>query len=289
MPTDTEHRYEKLSWPEINDAVEAERTVLVPVGSTEDHGPHLPLDVDQVIPETICEEAARERDDVLLFPTITHGYLPHHMDMPGGITIHWQRFVDYVIDVCVSLAHHGFAKILLVNGHGSNHHLVQQAARQVIIQYPGVHCAMLSWWQIEELRETAREVTDGGARGSGHAAELETSLYLHIDPEHVEMDEAIRDVSYPSTPYFYATGLAEDPDDASTPVSMMEWWTTISSAGIKGDATLASAEKGEKLLAAAVAGLDAVLEEFASYPIREIDDHHSRTVTDDEYGPFRPR
>lgn len=289
MSTTDEHRYGKLTWPEINEAVEDGKMVLVPVGSTEDHGPHLPLDVDQVLPETICEETAKGRDDVLLFPTITHGYLPHHMDMPGGITIQWRRFVGHLIDVCVSLAHHGFTKILLVNGHGSNHHLVQQVARQVIIQYPGVQCAMLSWWQIEELQEMAREVTDGGARASGHAGELETSLYLHIAPDHVDVDEAVRDVSYPETPYFYATGLAEEPEGVSTPVSMMEWWTTISETGIKGDATLASAEKGERLLAAAVAGLDAILEAFRSYPVREIDDHHARTVTDDEYDPFRPR
>lgn len=289
MAVDGEHRYEKLKWPQVNDAVEDGQMVVVPVGSTEDHGPHLPLDVDQVLPETICNGTVKTRDDALLFPTVTHGYLPHHMDMPGGITIKWHRFVDYLIDVCVSLAHHGFRKILLVNGHGSNHHLVQQVARQVIIQYPGVHCAMLSWWQIDELQETFREVSDGGSRGSGHAAELETSLYLHIDPDRVNMAEAVRDVSYPESSHFYTTGLAEQPEDVSTPVSMMEWWTTISKTGIKGDATLATPEKGNQFLDAAVEGLHSILDELAAYPFRQIDDHHERVVSNDEYDVFRPR
>jgi creatinine amidohydrolase len=289
MTVDGEHRYEKLTWPQVNEAVEDEQLVVIPVGSTEDHGPHLPLDVDQVLPGTICAETVAGRDDALLFPTVTHGYLPHHMDMPGGITIAWHRFVDHLIDVCASLVHHGFRKLLLVNGHGSNHHLVQQAARQVIVQHPGTHCAMLSWWQIDELQEAFREISDGGARGSGHAAELETSLYLHIDPDRVDMDEAVRDVSYPESDHFYATGLAADPDDVSTSVSMMEWWTTISRTGVKGDATLASAEKGERFLDEAVDGLHSILDELRAYPFREVDDHHDRDVSDDEYDVFRPR
>jgi len=87
------------------------------------------------------------------------------MDFPGGITIDWRTFVDYVIDVCVSLAHHGFERILLVNGHGSNHHLLELASRQVMLQYPDIHCAMLSWWEIDEVRETASAVREAGPQG----------------------------------------------------------------------------------------------------------------------------
>jgi creatinine amidohydrolase len=284
-----DYRYQKLTWPQINDAVEDGTMIVIPVGSTEDHGPHLPLDVDQVIPETICEETVRTRDDALLFQTITNGFLPHHMDFPGGTTIHWHRFVDYLIDVCVSLAHHGFRKLLLVNGHGSNHHLVQQAARQVIVQYPHVQCGMLSWWEIEEFREQFREHAEAGSRGSGHAGEMETSVYLHVDPDRVDMEKAERDVSYPTGDHFYAYGIAGDPEDVSTNVSMMEWWSTVSRTGVKGDPTVATAEKGRRFLEGAVAGLHSILDEYREFPIREIDDHHARPVEDDEYDPFRPR
>jgi len=153
-------RYDELTSPEIDEAAEDGATIVVPVGATEDHGPHLPLDVDRRIVEAVCEPAVAARDDALLFPTIDHGYLPHHMDFPGGITIDWRTFVDYVIDVCVSLAHHGFERILLVNGHGSNHHLLELASRQVMLQYPDIHCAMLSWWEIDEVRDRER-----GSRG----------------------------------------------------------------------------------------------------------------------------
>jgi len=283
-------RYDELTSPEIDEAAEDGATIVVPVGATEDHGPHLPLDVDRRIVEAVCEPAVAARDDALLFPTIDHGYLPHHMDFPGGITIDWRTFVDYVIDVCVSLAHHGFERILLVNGHGSNHHLLELASRQVMLQYPDIHCAMLSWWEINEVRETASAVREAGPQGSAHAGEMETSIYMHLYPERVDMDAAPRDVDYPESRHFNNLDLAGQtrPED-STPVTMLGWWSTISETGVLGDATVATPETGELLLEAAVEGLSSVLEEFATYPIRSIDDHHARTVTDREYDAFRPR
>lgn len=283
-------RYDELTSPEIDEAAEDGATIVVPVGATEDHGPHLPLDVDRRIVEAVCEPAVAARDDALLFPTIDHGYLPHHMDFPGGITIDWRTFVDYVIDVCVSLAHHGFERILLVNGHGSNHHLLELASRQVMLQYPDIHCAMLSWWEIDEVRETASAVREAGPQGSAHAGEMETSIYMHLYPERVDTDAAPRDVDYPESRHFNNLDLAGQtrPED-STPVTMLGWWSTISETGVLGDATVATPETGELLLEAAVEGLGSVLEEFATYPIRPIDDHHARTVTDREYDAFRPR
>ena len=283
-------RYDRLSWPEINDAVEAGAMVLVPVAATEDHGHHLPLDVDRRIVEAVCERTARDRDDTLCFPTLDHGYLPHHMDFPGGITLGWRTFVEYVIDVCVSLAHHGFEKVLLVNGHGSNHHLLDLVSRQVLLQYPEVHCGALSWWQIEPVRETAREVREAGPQGSAHAGEMETSIYQYLYPDRVDEGAAVADVGYPESHHFNVLDIAGEsrPED-STPVTMMEWWSTISETGVMGDATVATPEKGEQLLAAAVAGLHDVLDEYAGHPIRPIDDHHVRDVADREYDPFRPR
>jgi creatinine amidohydrolase len=285
-----EYRYDKLTWPQINGAVEQEQLVLVPVAATEDHGHHLPLDVDREIVGTICERTARDRDDTLLFPTVDHGYLPHHMDFPGGITIDWETFVKHTIDICVSLAHHGFEKILLVNGHGSNDHLLQLVARQVVLQYPDVHCGSLSWWQIEAVRDAARDLREAGPQGSAHAGEMETAMYLAMHPEAVDMDAAERDVAYPESRHFNNLDLAGEtrPED-STPVQMIEWWSTISETGTMGDPTVATAEHGEEFLAAAVAGLHEVLDEYRDHPIRPIVDHHVREVSADEYDPFRPK
>lgn len=284
------YRYKKHTWPEIDRAAADGNVILAPVGSTEDHGHHLPLDVDQVLPTSICEEVAKRRDDAILFPTTPQGYLPHHMDFPGGITLRWDTFVNYFIDVGVSLAHHGFEKILFVNGHGSNHHLIEQASRQVNIQYPNVRCAMISWWEIQELRDVAPTLREGGPGSAGHAGELETSLYLYLDPGSVDAERVREDRYYPDSPNFNNVDLLSDRrDEDHTAVTMMEWWSTISETGVMGDPTDASAETGERIFEAAVDGLDAIVEAFADYPIRDVDDKHHRDVSDDEYDPFRPR
>lgn len=290
VASDNEYRYNKLSWPEIKESVEEEKMILVPVGAHEDHGHHLPLDVDCEIAETVCDRTASERDDVLLFPTVDHGFLPHHMDFPGGITVGWETYVKYVIDLCVSLAHHGFRKILLVNGHGSNHHLLQQVVRQVILQYPDVHCAMLSWWELDEVREAAAELRDAGPHGTSHAGEMETSIYMHLHPDRVDMEKARRDISYPQSKHFNAYDLAGERDeDWSTSVTMMEWWSTLSETSTRGDASVATAEKGAAFLEAAVEGMHSVLDEFATYPHRERTNHHARDVEEREFDPFRPK
>jgi creatinine amidohydrolase len=73
-------------------------------------------------------EVARAADRVVLLPAIPHGYDPHHMDFPGAISIGWDTFVRYCTDVGRSLAHHGFRRMLFLNGHGSNQNLVETAA-----------------------------------------------------------------------------------------------------------------------------------------------------------------
>ena len=83
-------RYEKLTWPDVNDAVQADKVIIVPVGSTEQHGPHLPLDVDVVCPRGMAEEAAKLiPNDVLIMPAFIHGYTAHVMDFPGTVNVDW--------------------------------------------------------------------------------------------------------------------------------------------------------------------------------------------------------
>src|SRR2546423_1918428 len=130
----TIHRYAELTWPEIAERAAGDPVCVIPVATLEDHGYHLPVDTDAVIAETLAERAVLARPgQALLLPTVTHGYTPHHMDFPGSITIDWKRFVDYLVDIGSSLIHHGFRRILFVNGHGSNVPLVDIAARLLML------------------------------------------------------------------------------------------------------------------------------------------------------------
>ena len=135
-------RYERLTWPEVARAAGQGRVALIPGATLEDHGPHLPVDTDLRIVSEICERAAaRAADRVVLLPAIPHGYDPHHMDFPGAISVGWDTFVRYCTDVGRSLAHHGFRRMLFLNGHGSNQNLVETAARLVMVERPEILAA----------------------------------------------------------------------------------------------------------------------------------------------------
>ena len=119
------YKFDELTWPEVNEAVEMGKIPIIVTGTVEQHGPHLPLKVDHLCATAVATEAARLRPELtLLLPPITYGYVHHVMDFPGSINIHFEHLVQYLLDITKSLAYHGFKKMIIVNGHGSNHNLV---------------------------------------------------------------------------------------------------------------------------------------------------------------------
>ena len=131
----TEYRYEKLTWPEINDAVDLGKVCIVPCGAVEQHGPHLPLDVDLVCPGGIATGAGQAiPDKMLVLPIVAYGYTGHVMDFPGTINNDFEHFMHHVLDITKSLAYHGFKKIILLNGHGSNMPNLDLVARRTNLE-----------------------------------------------------------------------------------------------------------------------------------------------------------
>jgi len=256
-------RYERLTWLEVRRAAAEERVALVPVATLEDHGPHLPVDTDLRIVTEICERAATEAGGrVVLLPAIPHGYDPHHMDFPGAITIGWDTFTRYCADVGRSLAHHGFRRMLFLNGHGSNQNLVEMAARLVMVERPEVLAAAAFYLASPEAAVVIERVRDSSRGGMGHACELETSIYLAIDPGAVDMDLAVDERGYPEGEHAWL-----DWSDGS--LKLMPWWSAFSRTGVQGDATKATAEKGRVLLEAAVAECVAYVDELLAKPLPE--------------------
>jgi len=263
------YRYEQMTWPEIREIAAEDRVVVVPIGTLEDHGPHLPIDTDVRIISEICERAcAKAAERIVLLPVVTHGYSPHHGDFPGGITIGWDTFVRHLTDITGSLVRHGFRRIALANGHGSNMPLVDMAARLTIVDHPETLCCNYFYLYTPQGQDAVRKVRESHFPGGmAHACELETSIYLAIDPSLVQMDKAVPDLNQPPSDYFYM-------DWFDGPGSMMEWWSTLSKTGTMGDPTLATAEKGEALLAAAADELLWVIDEMKTREIRPRVDHH---------------
>ncbi len=273
MPRAEPWRYEKLTWPEINEAIAAERVVVCPVGSTEQHGPHLPLDVDVVCPCGIAAAAARRiPEEVLVMPPFVHGYAAHVMDFPGTTNIHWQHFIDCIVDIGASLAYHGFKKIVLLNGHGSNAPNLDLAARRVNLE-TDAECIACSWWHLltvdPEFLPGWRESRFPG--GIAHACELETSVYLYLDEDNVRKERIVDgEIAYHryGSDFRYTDLFGHGP---GTPVS---WTASYSDSGVLGQATLATKEKGRRAVEEAARQLARMLAEFRALPQPPRGDHH---------------
>ena len=241
-----EIRYEKLTWPEINDAVEQNQVCVVPCGAVEQHGPHLPLDVDVVCPSGIAYGAARMiPDKVLVLPTLCYGYTGHVMDFPGTINTHYTHFIDQVLDVTKSLAYHGFKKIVLLNGHGSNWPNLDLAARRTNLE-TDAECIPACWWSLltvdKEFLPDWRESKFPG--GCAHACELETSLYLYLDGNNVRKDKiksGTISFNEEESPFNWVDLFA------AGPATLISWTSSYSGTGVLGDAELATAEKGGRV------------------------------------------
>ena len=266
MAETSENRYDRLTWPEIREAAREGRVILLPVGSTEQHGPHLPLEVDNFLCREVCEGAARlAAGEALVMPQVSYGFNWHHIDFPGTIGIGWESLVRFLLDIVKSVAHHGFRKVLIVNGHGSNRPLVEVAARQATMDYE-VICAGFSYFEL--AREAIQSVRESPKGWAAHADELETSLYLYLRPEGVRRElMAAENNMLPSE--FWWQDVAE-----GGRIGMMEWWSTFSRTGVLGDPTKATAEKGKALYEAATRELAALIREFRARPIRPREDHH---------------
>jgi creatinine amidohydrolase len=229
----THCEFRKLSWPEVNEAAGAGKVALIPAGTIEDHGLHLPVDTDVLIAETVCARtAALVPDDIVLLPCISFGYSPHHIDGPGTLTVRWDTFIDYVRQVASSLAYHGFYRILIL--------------------------------------KSAKEAINGFRQSewTGHACELETSLYLAADPVHVRMELARPDVNPRMSHHFWSDLVDQPPQGQGTKVFMTDYWSTVSESGTWGDPTTASAEKGEAILKAASTELAEIILELKARPTR---------------------
>jgi len=262
--------YGDMTWHEVKEAVKNNRVPLIPVGSTEQHGLHLPTKTDALLAYEICKAAAMKiPEEALVMPPVNYGYNEHHLDFPATIHIGYEVLIRFVIDIGKSLAHHGFKKIIIVNGHGSNTALMEIAARRITLETSAI-CASLTYISL------APKVFELLEAESAHGGELETSLMLYVEPKLVDMNKAQRDWSLPKSK-FIRWGVEKGQKDfgiSGGKVQFMDWWSRLSSTGVLGDPTKASKEKGEKAFKLYVDSLVDFIQEFRSREISPRKDKH---------------
>lgn len=273
---------ETMTWPEARRAAEAGgRVVLLPVGAIEQHGPHLPVDVDNRIVVWLCNEAARRRPDLILSaPPIHYGFNEHNMGFPGTITVAIDHFINYVYDVCHSFVRQGHTRIVLVNGHGSNAMPCALVARRIVNETEDGMAAAISHWHL--ARELAARIRETPAGGMAHACEYETSWYLFLNPDVVQMERAVPDMLAQRSQYIWVDLMAGD-----GPVAFIDDWSRVSNgSGVEGDPRTASAEKGRRYAEEEVGHLIEFCREFKAMPLLPRRNYTARGQDPNPYANF---
>ena len=274
----TEHRYEKLTWPEINDAVDLGKVCIIPCGAVEQHGHHLPLDVDLVCPVGIANGTGREIPyKMLVLPVVAYGYTGHVMDFPDTINQDFEHFMHHVLDITKSLAYHGFKKIILLNGHGSNMPNLDLVARRTNLE-TDAECSVIAWRNLltvdKQFMPRWRQSKFPG--GCSHACELETSLYMYLDGDNVRKDKiksGTISFNNEESPFNWVDLFG------AGPATVVSWTSSYSDTGVLGDAELATPEKGREVYEESVKQLARFVPWFKDRPKDVRQDFHRKKPT----------
>lgn len=231
-------KFHHMTWQEIA-AVDYDSTlVLLPVGSTEQHGHHLPTDTDTFLVEQMANAAERQlADRILLCPTLWLGHSPHHQNIGGTLSVHNRVYADMIKSLAESCLKLGARNIWFLNGHGGNSNPLGFALQEIKDAYPEALVTSTTYpaLVVKELQRL-RESEFGGM---GHACEFETSLYLYLAEERVRKERIIDDGNVPHA--MFKGDLTEGP------VSQRIYnFDEITASGVYGKATMATREKGER-------------------------------------------
>lgn len=239
------------SWIEVDAYLKTSKGIVVPIGSTEQHGPNGLLGTDALCPEVIAKRAGDEAG-FLVGPTFNVGQAQHHLGFAGTISLRPSTMIAAIYDWTASLHRHGFEKIYWFNGHGGNIATITAAFSEIYadvsLKRTGanaapVRCTLRNWWELSGVGELCRELFPVG-EGS-HATASEVSVTYAAFPDAIKRVEM--------SPKIAPTGPILDADD---------YRRRFPDGRIGSDPSQATLEKGERIIAAAARALAADYERF---------------------------
>ena len=237
--------HSRLTWQEV-DALDREVVVLIPTGSLEQHGPHLPLFTDSLLATAVADAVEKALPGkVLLTPTLWLGASGHHLNFAGSLSASFDGYEAAITSIVESLIRHDFRKFYLLNGHGGNTEPNGIAMRKMKAKYPNAVFGHSGYFAF--CADEIAKVMTGPAKDMRHACEAEASLIMHLHPDLVRAD-LLRD-----------DGLVAEP-----PVKgVIHHFDEMTEQGSYGYATQATPEKGKAIFQAAVKGCVKEIETIA--------------------------
>jgi creatinine amidohydrolase len=244
---------EEMTWPEVRDALEEVKLAILPVGSCEQHGPHLALSTDIAASEAFARRLTEQVHPIaLLAPPLRVGLSSHHLPFPGTLTLRPETFEAVLMEVAESLKQHGIRRLFVVNGHGGNQNALGVVSARMRRDL-GLRMAYSIWPMIG----AGAVVDDVKGRRVGHACIFETSLMMHLRPDLVRKDQL-------------AEGELQPPlygDAPTLGIDGFVYWNEVTANGAFEGAPEAQPEIGEKITKAALEGAAAFVRRFAELDV----------------------
>ncbi len=244
----------EMTWPEVEERLQESTIVLVPIGSTEQHGPALPLDNDHYIAQKLAWMVAERlwpKLKVTVTPTISFGYSPHHMEFKGTITLQESTLANVIVDVCSSLAQHGFSKIVLLNGHGGNGTAISNALH-ILRDMGSAKVYHINWWDMGS--DKIREVV---TRPVFHGCDMETSVAWYLGQRVLE-EKRVDEPGRAIVPGFIEPDMLAPPPKVIASFTMND----ITDSGVVGYSTKATKEKGQQIIDVVIGRIETFLQDI---------------------------
>ena len=253
------HYFPYLTWKEIQQMPDKENVVIIqPVGAIEQHGPHLPIAVDSAISLGVLGKALEQLPkDIPAYalPCLYYGKSNEHSGFPGTISLSAETLLSVIKEVALSIYRSGFRKLVLMNSHGGQPQIMEIAARDLHQEHRDLSVFPLFTWRVPH---TASDLLTAKEREYGiHAGDAETSIMLSLLPEQVQMERAVKE---------YPQGLPEDSLLDMEGKLPFAWLTKeLSTSGVMGDATVATKEKGDRILQSVADGWVRVIQDISKF------------------------
>lgn len=238
----SKYRLEELAWPDVQKYLTEKKSILLPVGSTEQHGPNGIIGVDFLTAKTIAEAVAVQTE-TLVAPVLPYGMALHHMAFPGTASLTPTTFIQVLKEICSSFVRHGFESIILINGHGGNIAPITSCFSEMLTSDQKTQFALYNWWHLPEVQ--AYEKIHFQDKNGFHATCGELSVTMHTHPEAYQTER--------NWNYF------ETPSEYPWPLSPSEFRKTFQDGRMGSDPRLANADHGSKIFQIAVDAISAKL------------------------------
>jgi creatinine amidohydrolase len=258
-------KWHEMTSPQVATLVASDPVVILPVAAIEQHGPHLPLSTDVEIGEGLVRAAIARLDDVphVVLPAQTIGASPEHLSFPGTLTLTPDSLVDALVEVAGSLHHAGIRRLVLSNSHGGNKAVLDAAALQIRFEYDML-VVKANYFRFPRPAEV--DLPEAEWVHGLHGGAIETAMMLHLRPDLVRSDAIRRFESFGEELEERLTWVSPEG------VAPFAWLARdLNPSGVTGDATLATAALGQRLVEHYAGILADVVRDARAFPVERLE------------------